>query len=220
MKDRLPQISIKIDTSPDEFLRRIEELARQIGEYMVESEHEPAGSGKLGILRLKPILLTQHRELVVSLSVEQKSPDRVNVEVQAARWHPDPPTYRAYVTAARDIIKPLLHQYNLKHHTARKLQVQSREATEPHLPDMAGRLFDRFINLAHKSALRSRDWQRFYHFIWHCAVHNVHINREDVHRLLVNAGFTIEYSANLADIFEHGWALVKRGWQEEAEERG
>ena len=59
MKDRLPQISIKTDTSPDEFLRRIEELARQIGEFVVESEREPANSGKPGILRLKPILLTQ-----------------------------------------------------------------------------------------------------------------------------------------------------------------
>ena len=77
-------------------------------------------------------------------------------------------------------------------------------------------LFDRFINLAHKSALRSRDWQRFYHFIWHCTVHNVHIDRDDVHRLLVNAGFTIEYAASLADIFEHGQALLKRGWKEEA----
>ncbi|MQY63260.1 MAG: hypothetical protein GH143_02985, partial [Calditrichaeota bacterium] len=62
MKDRLPRMSIKIDTTPDEFLRRIETLALQIGEFVVESERDPAGDGKVTALHLKPLLVTQHRE--------------------------------------------------------------------------------------------------------------------------------------------------------------
>ena len=214
MKDRLPRMSIRIDTTPDEFLRRIETLARQIGEFIVESERDPAGGGKVTALHLKPILVTQHRELTGQISVISASPDRVTVDVHAAHWQPDPPTYRAYVAAAREIFKPLLHQYNRKFHSIRKLQVQSQAATEPHLPAMASQVFDRFVDRANKSALRNRDWQRFYHFIWHCAAHNIHLSRDDVHRLLVSAGFTIEHAADLADIFEHGRAMHKRGWKE------
>ena len=216
MKDRLPRMSIKIDTTPDEFLRRIETLALQIGEFVVESERDPAGDGKVTALHLKPILVTQHRELTGRIIAVPESPDRVTVEVYAARWLPDPPTYRAYVTAARDIFKPLLHQYNRKFHTNRKLQIQSKAATEPRLPALASQVFNRFVDEANKSALRNRDWQRFYHFIWHCAAYNVNLNRDDVHRLLVSAGFTIEPAADLADIFEHGRALHKRGWKDQA----
>ncbi len=218
MKDRLPLMSIRIDTTPDEFLRRIEALARQIGEFIVQSERDLANGGKAAVLHLKPILVTQHRELTGRISIIPASPDRVAVKVHAARWQPDPPTYRAYAAAAREIFKPLLRQYNRKFHTSRKLQIQSQTATEPHLPVIARQVFDRFVDRASKSALRNRDWQRFYHFIWHCAAHNVRLNRDDLHRLLVSAGFTIEHAANLADIFEHGRALHKRGWKEQAGE--
>ncbi|UCH62263.1 MAG: hypothetical protein JSU77_10710 [Fidelibacterota bacterium] len=214
MKDRLPLMSIKIDTTPEEFLRRIEAMARQIGEFVVESERDLAGDGEVNALRLKPILVTHHRELTGRIIIIPASHDRVNVEVNAARWHPDPPTFRAYVTAAREIFKPLLHQYNLKFHSNRKLQIQSQAATEPRLPAIASQVFNRFVDRANKSALRNRDWQRFYHFIWHCAAYNINLNRDDVHRLLVNAGFTIEHAADLADIFEHGRALLKRDWKD------
>ncbi len=214
MKDRLPRMSIRIDSTPDEFLRRIETLARQIGEFIVQLERDPADGGKVTALHLRPILVTQHRELAGRIIAAPESPDRVTLEVHAARWQPDPPTYRAYVTAAREIFKPLLRQYNRKYHTRRQLQIQSQAATEPHLPAVASGVFDRFVDRANKSALRNRDWQRFYHFTWHCAAHNVHLSRDDVHRLLVSAGFTIEHAADLADIFEHGRAMHKRGWKE------
>ncbi|MFC1543326.1 hypothetical protein ACFL4K_02160 [Candidatus Neomarinimicrobiota bacterium] len=216
MKDRLPTISIKIDTTPDEFLRRFEGLARQIGQFVVELEHDPAGEGNVSTLHLKPMLITQHRGLAGRITTVPESQDRVTVEVRAAHWHPDPPTYQAYVTAARDIFKPLLHEYNLKYHSNRKLQIPSQAATEPNLPAMASRVFNRFVDGASKSALRNRDWQRFYHFIWHCAAHNIHVSRDDVHRLLVAAGFTIEHAADLADIFEHGRAMHRRDWKDQA----
>jgi len=218
MKDRLPLMSIRIDTTPEEFLRRVETLALQIGEFVVETERDPANDSKVIALHLKPILVTQHRELMGRIIVIPASPDRVSVEVRAARWQPDPPTYRAYVAAAREIFKPLLHQYNRKFHSNRKLQVQSQAATEPHLPTVASQVFDRFVDRANKSALRNRDWQRFYHFIWHCAAHNINLSRDDVHRLLVSAGFTIEHAANLADISEHGRQLLKRGWKDQAKQ--
>ncbi len=204
MKDRLPRMSIKIETSPDEFLQRLETVARQMGEYIVEHERDPEDTHRVVGLRLKPMLLTQHRELMGRVMILPLVGDRVAVEVSAARWNPEPPAYHVYVGATREIIKPLLHQYNRKYGTSRKLQIQTRAATEPRLPVMAQQVFNAFADRAHKSALRNRDWQRFYHFTWHCTAHNVHVSRDDVHRLLVGAGFSIEHAADLADIFEHG----------------
>ena len=207
MKDRLPRMSIKVDATPDEFLRRIETLALQSGEFLVDLERDEQGQGS-SVLILKPMLVTQHRELAGWLIAAPGSSGRVSVEVRAARWNPDPPTYQAYVIAAREIFRPLLHQYNRKYRTNRKLQIQSRAATEPRLPTVARQVFDRFADRANKSALRSRDWQRFYHFTWHCTAHNVIVSRDDVHRLLVGAGFSVEHAAGLADIFEHGRRLL------------
>ncbi|MFB0516854.1 MAG: hypothetical protein ACETWG_09675 [Candidatus Neomarinimicrobiota bacterium] len=208
MKDRLPRISVRIDTTPVEFLRRIETLARQIGEYIVETERDMVDASQVTALKLKPILVSQHRELVGWIIPAPGKADRVALEVHAARWNPEPPTYKVYVATARDIFKPLLHQYNRKYRTNRKLQIQSQAATEPSLPLVALQVFNRFADRANKSALSNRDWQRFYHFIWHCTAHNVHIARDDVHRLLVHAGFSVEHAADLADIFEHGRALL------------
>jgi hypothetical protein len=216
MKDRLPRMSVKIDTTPAEFLRRIETLAREIGEYIVESEQDLVDRGKVAALKLKPILVSHHRELVGWIIPAPGASNRVALEVHAARWNPEPPTYKVYVAAARELFRPLLHQYNRKYRTSRKLQIQTRAATEPHLPTMTRQVFDGFVDRASKSALRDRDWERFYHFIWHCAAHNVHVTRDDVHRLLVSAGFTIEHAADLADIFEHGRRLLKRGWKQQA----
>jgi hypothetical protein len=208
MKDRLPRMTVKIDTTPDEFLRRVETIAMQIGEFVVEAERDPADTDKLTALNLKPILVTHHRVLMGRIVSDPASGKRVHLEVRALRWSPDPPTYRVYVEAARGIFKPLMHQYNQKYRTNRKLQIQSKEATEPHLPVMARQVFEEFIDRASKSALRNPDWQRFYAFTWHCSAHNVHVSRDDVHRLLVNGGFSIEHAADLADIFEHGRNLL------------
>ncbi|UCH11610.1 MAG: hypothetical protein JSU61_06890 [Fidelibacterota bacterium] len=52
MKDRLPRMSVKIDTTPDEFLRRIETIALQIGEFVVEAERDPGDTDNLTALNL------------------------------------------------------------------------------------------------------------------------------------------------------------------------
>ena len=208
MKDRLPRITIKLDTTPEEYLRRIETLAMEIGEYLVEAEWDVVDATKVTALKVRPILVTQHRELVGWIIPIPGPESRVSLEVRAARWHPDPPTYKAYVEAARSIFKPLMRYYNSKYNTSRKLQIQSRAATEPGLPLMASQVFDGFVEKANKSALRNKDWQRFYHFIFHCTAHNVIISRDDIHRLLIHGGFSTEHAADLADIFEHGRNLL------------
>lgn len=208
MKDRLPAISVKLDTDPEEFLRRMETLARELGEYIAAREEVVVAGQPRAALWLKPILVSQHRELAGRFILPGGTPGRVAVEVRAARWNPEPPTYGAYVAAAREIFTPLLRLYNRKYRTIRRLQIDSRGATEPSLPAMSLDLFNAFADPANKSALRDRDWQRFYDFIGHITGHNVHVTRDDVQRLLVGAGFSVEHAADLADIFAHGRRLL------------
>ncbi len=208
MKDRLPAISIKLDTDPEEFLRRMETLAHELGEYIAAREEVVVDGQPSPSLWLKPILVSQHRELAGRLIVPKGSPGRVAVEVRAARWNPEPPTYAAYVAAVREVFAHLLRHYNRKYRTIRRLQIDSRGATEPHLPAMSLDLFNAFADPANKSALKDRDWQRFYDFIEHITGHNVQVTRDDIHRLLVGAGFSVEHAADLADIFEHGRRLL------------
>ena len=213
MKDRLPAISIKLDTTPGEFLQRMEALARELGEVIAEREERPEGPPEAAPLLLKPILLSPHRGLAGRLTPARGSASRIAAEVRAARWNPEPPTYAAYVAAARELFIPLLRQYNRKYHARLRLRIASRAATEPRLPPLSLELFNAFADPANKSALRDRDWQRFYAFIGHITGHNVHLSRDDMHRLLVGAGFSVEHAADLADIFEHGRRLLlhKRG---------
>jgi hypothetical protein len=208
MKDRLPLISIKIDTSPSEFLDRMQQVALQSGQYLVDLQQEVGGEGT-GTLILKPMLVTQHRDLEGSLSATPGSKTHLEVEVHAARWHPDPPTYQVYATAARELFMPLLHSYNLQYRSNRKLNIQSREATEPRLPEVARILFEDFERRAYKSSLHEGDWHRFYRFIRHCSAYNIRLNRDDIHRLLVFTGFSMERAAEIADVYEHGRALLK-----------
>ena len=215
MKDRLPAISIKLDTTPGEFLRRMEALARELGEVIAVREERPEGPPEpvptpreAAPLLLKPIELSQHRGLAGRLTPARGPAARIAAEVLAARWNPEPPTYAAYVAAARELFIPLLRQYNRKYHARLRLRIASRVATEPRLPPMSLQLFNAFADPANKSALRDRDWQRLYAFIGHITGHNVHLSRDDMHRLLVDAGFSVEHAADLADIFEHGRRLL------------
>ena len=208
MKDRLPLISIKIDTSSSEFLNRMEHVAMQTGQYLVDLQQE-VGVEQASTLIIKPMLVTQHRDLEGSLSARPTLKARVEVEVHAARWHPDPPTYQVYTVAARELFMPLLHGYNQQYHSNRKLNIQSQEATEPHLPEVAQTLFEDFERRAYKSSLHEGDWHRFYRFIRHCSAYNIRLNRDDIHRLLVFTGFSMERAAEIADVYEHGRALLK-----------
>ena len=220
MKDRLPAISIKLDASPEEFLRRMETLVRELGEVLASREERPEGPPEpvpiprdAVPLLLRPLLLSQHRELTGRLTPTPGPVPRIAVEVRAVRWNPEPPTYAVYVAAARELFTPLLRQYNRKYHARLRLRIASPAATGPRLPLLALQLFNAFADPANKSALRHRDWQRFYAFIAHVTGHNVHVTRDDIHRLLVAAGFSVEHAADLADIFEHGRRLLlhKRG---------
>ena len=204
MRDRLPRISVKTDQPPEQFLESLAQEARQLGEYLVDLGVQDGAH----TLTLKPLTLLPHRDLEGRLVGISGEDDRIRIDLHAHRWNPDPPTYETYVAAARELLQPLLRRYNLAHRSNRKLRIATKTETEPQLPLMARELFDAFAINAHKSGLRETDWRQFYRFIRHASAHNLRVDRDDLHYLLVSAGFSIDHAAEIADVYEHGRGLL------------
>lgn len=214
MNGRLPDISIKMDTSADEFLNRLKKIALKTRNYKVKLENDIAylpGQSILGLKRKKESL---HNGLF-GLIIVTTSSERANLEVAALRWEPDYPTYEIYVKTAKDFFKPLLQEYNKQYKSNRYLNIQSIKNTEPKLPHHANILFNKFVTCGNlwgnnNRSLHPSDWQRFYDFIKHCFGRRVKITEDDVERSLIASGFTDNYASHIANIFHHGIKLLKR----------
>jgi hypothetical protein len=214
MDDRLPDISIKMDTSPDEFLNRLKKIALKTRNFEIKSEKDIEYLIGQSILGLKPKEESIHRGLFGQIIVTESS-ERASIELRALRWNPDPPTYDIYVKTAKDIFEPLLREYNKQYKTNRYLNIQSKKDTEPKLPHHANKIFNRFVRCANLWGanirnLHPRDWQRFYDFVKHCFARRVKITEDDVERLLIASGFSDNYASHIANIFHHGINLLKR----------
>lgn len=208
MEDRLPNIPVKRDVPPADFLRRMAALVNHASFKPEIREHIP-GSKSMTALNLEPTGTTAHEGLVGHLIVDTDSPGFTRLEVTASRWAPDPPTYQTYVQAARDIFDPLLRQYNRQHGVRVHMAIQTMVQLGPKLPAKAQQVFARFVGCANKRALHPRDWHRFYDFIWHCHGRRLKLGDDDVKRLLVTAGFRKDKARYIADVYEHGRELLR-----------
>jgi hypothetical protein len=209
MRDRLPDISINIKSSPRQFLSMLENLATEDPNLQAEL-HKDLGSEGYDVLNVKGPNESIHQGLVASLIAIPDTVDHVLVEIAAHIWHPDPPTYDAYVEAANLALKPLLTLYNKESGSRLRMSIHSRGSLEPRLPPRAKEAFELFVLAANKSALHPYDWKRFYTFIYLCTPRNINVTSDDVWRLLISSGFSHEKSEYLASIFEHGISLLRQ----------
>ena len=83
-----------------------------------------------------------------------------------------------------------------------QLPGQTREKFESFLS--APRIWEQEINYLH-----TLDWQKFYKFIRHCHRHRVKISSTNVKELLIEAKFSRRFAKHLAEIFDHGIALLR-----------
>ncbi len=220
MRDRLPNISIRIDTPQTEFLRRMETVALQSGEYLIEPRQAGEPQGEIGSLQVAPLMVTQNHNLIGSLSADATDTGRVMVEVTAERWDPEPPTYKIYVAAAQDIFAPLLHLYNHAHGTSRRLNIPTPTETEPQLPEKTEVVFNNFAAEADQHGLRRDDWGRLFDLIWHCTTYNVELAEPDLVRLLRLKGFDEQHARDVARIFAAGRRMLLRKWRGSGEASG
>jgi len=210
MEDRLPDINIKVDTSPEEFINRIMQIASNKKELLVNLTRDHLGSEDMIFLNIELISEMVHNGLLGQIISDAKLQHIVNIEVRSRKWNPDPPTYEVYVKAAKTIFENLLKEYNKEYESKYRINIQTKNALEPKLPPKAHQVFRIFEVLANKDCLHPLDWQRFYNFIHHCFSHKVKISEDDVYRLLVSAGFTEQKADHISDIFHHGIRILKR----------
>ncbi|MCK4579553.1 MAG: hypothetical protein KAU50_12245, partial [Candidatus Marinimicrobia bacterium] len=195
-----------------EFLHRMEQAARKGGEYVVE-RHPPVKRDEGSDLKLKPLIVTPHKGLTGWLRPAPDDGKRVLVGVEAATWSPEPLTYNIYVQAAHHVFQSVLQAYNRVYGTSRRLNIPSREETEPYLPEIARERFYEFVGLADKKGLDNEDWSRLYGFIWHCTTYNVELSLRDLDRLLRLSGFDDAHARQVATIFTEGRTMLLHKWR-------
>ena len=208
MIERLPRISINIKTSHGNVVSQLYFIANDNQDFNAEL-HTDVGGKDCDILSLHPNFSTPHEGLLASLIFTPDSITRLDVEIAAKSWSPDPPTYDSYVEAANQLLKPLLSLYNKKFGRRIRLTIQSKESLQPRLPPRALKAFNLFTLAANKRALHPLDWKRFYTFIYFCSLRNINVTRDDVKRLLLSSGFDSDYSDRLAEIYDHGIDLLR-----------
>jgi len=212
VKERLPDIKIRPDVAPKLFLERLQQVVLTQGTWVLRNFEE--GFGQPHDLFL---LLGYHapdhalaKELIAQFIFKPlKGPARIAVEMKAKSWAGGVATYDSYVGAAR-LLQPLLSYYNRVYQTRLRLQIQKRAALLPRLSYWPKLFFDQFINMANKSGLHSYDWSRFYDFLIVCQVLRAKLTEDDLVYLLIHAGFDDEYARDIASVYEHGRAILRR----------
>lgn len=78
----------------------------------------------------------------------------------------------------------------------------------PELPPVARKHFAQFINCANRSSMHPLDWKRFYRFVRFCHAKRVRLESGSLRILLVRGHFSETKAAHLANIYEHGRAML------------
>lgn len=213
MRERLPNITIKPDVSPKEFLERLHHTVAQQQVWQIkrfeERLRDGEGSPALGLAYASsepkiPNGLMAHFAWYVKLDK-----DRVRVDLVAQNWGVEDLSYDSYVAAAY-MLKPLFSLYNRLHKARVRLNIESREDLVPKLSPKAKEFFDRFVSMANKGALHPSDWGPFYDFVIVCHRLRLKLVEDDIKYLLVQEGFNEEYALEIAGVYRHGRAILKR----------
>ncbi len=196
----LPDIHIDISDPPERYLARIQNLANDMGNYKTRWCHE-LYLGK-GVRSLHLCLLSQseHECPEAKLLIWPLEPQRIQVEMNAVRWKPDPPTRRIYCDLAATMIGTLIKADNATTGLRHRLHVQPIPRRRPPLPPKAAERFDRFVTLANRASLHPLDWGRFYDFV---RISRREISEGTLTGLLVENGFNPARAEKIANIYHH-----------------
>ncbi len=213
MRERLPNITIKPDIPPKEFIERLYHLVTRQQVWQIHNfKNIPQDRDNPSILALtytssEPKILNglmAHFALFV-----HRDKDRVFVDLVTQNWGVEDPTYESYVDAVYTL-KPLLSLYNKLHKARVRFNIESREQLAPKLHLKAKEFFDHFVSMANKSALHPSDWGPFYDFVIVCHRVRSKLIEDDIRYLLVKEGFNEEHALKIAGVYGHGREILKR----------
>lgn len=206
MTELLPNIYIAVSIESTQFLERMARLGEKTGKFQVERNTTHTGGNSIDIVNFRLTAKSVHEGHGFQLIAYDDRPGRVNVEMRAARWLPDPPTKAVYIEAAQDFVGDLLRRYSREFGTLYRLRIGARQGKAFAMSERTMILLDRFAILANISSLHHYDWQRFYAF--------VREGRQEIPGYLLRshlakAGFAPTRAAELADTYMHLWAYKR-----------
>lgn len=206
-REALPDIDISVHDDARLVVDVIASLAGVDTSLIVERHYELFGEKNWYIVNLRSLRPSPHEEGGGQLIARPDRPGRIQVEMRAALWCPDPPTREVYVTAARELFGPFLRTYNQMHARSYRLRVARPRKLGSSVSPKTRVLIERFAILANQNSLHALDWGRFYRIVKESRREAA---MEDVRALLIEHGFTPKRAGELAEIYEHLWAYKNR----------
>lgn len=200
----LPDIDIAIGSASRSFLPEMADIGRGSGRFDVELHQELLGTVGFDVVNFRCREIHAHQDLGFQFISKDIDLRRVEVELRAFRWAPDPPTAFVYVDAAQSLVAPILTEYNRAYGTQYRLRVEKRSRSEFKISARTGALIDRFAVLANRSSLHPLDWERFYRLVEES---RQEVPGPQMRAVLVGHGFSPEEAGRLADVYAHLWAF-------------
>jgi hypothetical protein len=200
MPEILPAIDIAIRDDSNLFLKRMIGLAEETGQFNIEQHECPMGDRYMEIINFRLKTESLHEGHGFQLIMHSDRQSRIEVEVRAQFWCPDPPTVGVYVDAARAMVGTLLQRYNRSFGSRYRLRVQRSSGKSFRISARTQGLLTRFTTLANVRSLHFYDWERFYAI--------AREGRQEIPEpvfcsALVDAGFTPERASELAETYGH-----------------
>jgi len=215
LDDLLPNITIKPDISPNDFISRMVEIAKCFSDIECKVSEERGESALSLSLTFNEAEHHGLDNLYGLFAVCPWNNERVWVELSSTIWATSPPIYDQYVQYSKTFLGPLLKEYNKKFRTRCRFHIPKKEQLEPKLSPVIRKVFDRFVNSANKSFLSTRDWRNFYSLVRVCHNRKAKLISEELERLLLKAGFSEYYAEKLSCIYEHGRGILRKEYYPE-----
>jgi len=194
----LPPIAINIDIHPKVIQKRIMELAKESGNYELQTFSDPMC---MDIINFIPRENLGHDDLHGQLIYEYNKEDQIRVEIRAKTWNPENPTREVYLEAAHHIFDDLIKDYNSRYKKRYRMRVVKEKS--PDLPPKATKALKKFTFLANKTSLHSLDWERLYQFVRVCHATRANPPKGIMWGILSKEGFDDKKAEYIADIASH-----------------
>lgn len=196
----LPDIDFAIPEPGKTFLEKISKIAESAGIFEVELHLDALSRQGWHVLNLRYLGPSEHTAPGAQLLVEPDQEERVQVEMRAETWTPEPPPHAAYAELAKRLINPLLRAYNRSEKARCRLRIEKPKRGQFSLAPQAHAAFERFLGTCNKTSPHVRDWQRFYEFV---RVSRREIPEDLMISLLVKGGFSKARANTVAGIYHH-----------------
>lgn len=199
MADLLPNIDFKVSQRPAVVLSTISRLCGEGALPNFSQFGDIEHLSGITALNLNYLAASEHEGLIVQLISDEDETDRVVVETWAHHWATTFPSYKAYESVTREIVRPILRAYNTEAGSRCRLRIRARRiGTTPTLRTI--NLFERFGRTVNTTALHPSDWDRFYRLVLDC---RQRLDIPTLAALLHRSGFKHKKSEELAYLFGH-----------------